>query len=143
MTGIYSGLRIPSEVVNLRWEDVDLRRGLLTVQGAFAKNGKTETVPLTSKLREALGRLKAKSRTESEPASEYVFTTRDGKPYKTVKTIFETACRRAGLGPDITPPRHAPHFWLAARNVGTALIQFQGLLTATPVTPDKPAAVTN
>jgi hypothetical protein len=29
------------------------------------------------------------------------------------------------------------------RFVATALIQFQGLLTATPVTPDKPAAVTN
>jgi integrase len=96
MAGIYAGLRIPSETLNLKWVDVDLRRGLLTVQGAFAKNGKTEPVPMTSKLRDALERLKANSR------SEYVFAKANGKPYKTVQNIFRTACKKAGLT-DISP----------------------------------------
>jgi integrase len=96
MAGIYAGLRIPSETINLRWEDIDLRRGLLIGRGAYAKNGKTKTLPLNSKLREALERLKATSR------SEYVFTKSDGKPYKSVQNIFRTACKKAGLT-DISP----------------------------------------
>jgi len=32
--------------LQLRWADVDLKRGLLTVQAAYAKNGKTRSVPL-------------------------------------------------------------------------------------------------
>jgi integrase len=96
MAGIYAGLRIPSETLSLKWVDVDIRRGLLTVQGAFAKNGETATIDLNSDLRDALGYLKAKTR------SEHVFTKRDGKPYKSVQNIFRTACKKAGLT-DISP----------------------------------------
>jgi integrase len=109
MAGIYAGLRIPSETINLRWVDVDLRRGLLTVQGAYAKNGKTETLPLNSKLREARERLKAKSR------SEYVFAKSDGKTYKSVQNIFRTACKKAGLT-DNFAAHHEAHFRVQARD---------------------------
>lgn len=91
MAGIYAGLRIPSETLRLRWEDVDLKRGRLTVQGAYAKTGQTRTIPLNSKLRGALEALKARSR------SEYVFAKEDGTPYRTVQNIFRSACRRAEL----------------------------------------------
>src|SRR5207249_6741298 len=79
LCGIYVGLRIPSEVLSLKWEDIDLRRGFLTVQGAFAKNGETETLPLNPKVRDALARLKAESK------SEYVFTKKDGQPFKSIQ----------------------------------------------------------
>jgi len=46
LVGIYAGLRLLSEALTLRWADVDLKRGLLTVQAAYAKSGKTRTVPL-------------------------------------------------------------------------------------------------
>src|SRR5262245_12480452 len=39
LVGIHAGLRVRSEALTLCWADVDLRRGLLTVQSAFAKNG--------------------------------------------------------------------------------------------------------
>jgi integrase len=46
LVGIYAGLRLLSEALTLRWADVDLKRGLLIVQAAYAKSGKTRTVPL-------------------------------------------------------------------------------------------------
>jgi integrase len=91
MCGIYAGLRIPSEVLSLKKTSVDLRRGLLTVEGAFAKNGETVTIPLNPDLRAALARIMASH------TSEYVFTKPDGQPYRTVQNIFRTAAKRAGL----------------------------------------------
>ena len=38
----------------------------------------------------------------TEPG-EPVFLTRDGKPLRSIRTAFATACRRAGLGRDVTP----------------------------------------
>jgi integrase len=41
LVGVYAGLRLLSEALTLRWADVDLKRGLLTVQAVYAKSGKT------------------------------------------------------------------------------------------------------
>ena len=46
LVGIYTGLRLLSEALTLRWADVDLTRSLVTVQAAYAKSGKTRSVPL-------------------------------------------------------------------------------------------------
>jgi integrase len=97
MCGIYAGLRIPSEVLNLTWGDIDLARGRLTVLGAYAKNGKTEIVPLTSRLHEALEALKRSKPTVSREPEALVFTRQDGKPYKSLQNIFRTAAKRAGI----------------------------------------------
>jgi len=45
LVGDHAGLRIQSEALTLRWADVDLRRGLLTVQAAYAKSGQTRPSP--------------------------------------------------------------------------------------------------
>jgi integrase len=50
LVGIHAGLRIKAEACNLRWSDVDLRGGTLSVQAAYAKNGAHRTVPLNSVL---------------------------------------------------------------------------------------------
>jgi integrase len=97
VVGIYTGVRIHSEALTLRWADIDLRRGLLTVQSAYAKSGKTRTVPLN---RPALAALRAlRERTGDR---DLVFARRDGSPYRSIRTAFQTACRRAGLR-DVTP----------------------------------------
>ena len=57
LVALHTGLRVQAEALQLRWEDVDLRRGFLTVQAAYAKNGKCRSVPLNSVVREALDRL--------------------------------------------------------------------------------------
>lgn len=127
MCGIYGGLRIPSEVLNLTWADIDLARGRLTVLGAYAKNGKTETVPLTSKLREALGGLKAAKPAGSRGPEALVFTRRDGKPYRSVQNIFRTAAKRAkinGIYPHVC--RHTFTTRLAEAGVDLRTIQELG-----------------
>jgi integrase len=97
VVGLYTGIRIQSEALTLRWADVDLRRGLLTVQSAYAKSGKTRTIPLN---RAALAALRALR--ERSGAGGLVFTRRDGSPFKSIRTAFRTTCRRAGLD-GVTP----------------------------------------
>ena len=96
LTGIYAGLRIESEALTLRVADVDLYAGLLTVQSAYAKSGKSRRVPMSATLRAALARTKEMAR------GEHLFARPDGSPYRSIRTAFATACRRAGLA-DVTP----------------------------------------
>lgn len=92
LCGINASLRIPSEIPWLKKTDIDLRDNLVTVQAAFSKNGKTETVPLTPRLQKAL-----KNRLREYPESEYLFNKSTGKPNKTVQNIFRSAAKRAGI----------------------------------------------
>ena len=123
LVGIYAGLRLRSEALTLRWADVDLRRGLLTVQAAYAKSGVTRTVNLNSRLRAALLALKERS------AGEYVFTKPNGAAYRSIRTTFATACRHAGLkGKGVTPHvlRHTFASRLAMAGVAPRTIQELG-----------------
>jgi integrase len=97
LVGLYTGIRIHSEALTLRWADVDLRRGLLTVQSAYAKSGKTRTVPLNRPVVAALRAIRERSGDR-----EHVFARRDGSAFKSIRTAFLTACRRAGLA-GVTP----------------------------------------
>src|SRR4030095_10886896 len=96
LAGIYAGLRIESEALTLRPADVDLRTGVLTVQSAYAKSGKTRRVPITARLRAARAPLK------EQATGEAIFAQRDGSPYRSIRTAFATACRHAGLA-GVTP----------------------------------------
>jgi integrase len=118
MCGIYAGLRIPSEVLSLKKTSVDLKRGFLTIEGAFAKNGEIETVPLDPELRTALERVSASSQ------GEYVFAKKNGEPFKTIQNTFRTACRNANLE-DVSPHvmRHTFASRLAERGVSLRTIQ--------------------
>jgi len=97
LVGIYAGLRIQSEALTLKNEDIDLHHRRLTVQAAHAKNGETKTVPISTEL---LGPLKAQM---ARSTGEYVFVKRDRvTPLKSIRTAFETVCRNAKLT-DVTP----------------------------------------
>ena len=48
------GLRIGAEALTLKKENVDLENGLLTIEAAYSKNGKTQTIPIHSCLIEPL-----------------------------------------------------------------------------------------
>ena len=84
-----TGLRI-GEILSLRWESVDLEKGLLSV---FAhKTHKTRTVPINSEARRvlevwALGR-----------KNEFVFYNHEtGKPFVDLDEGLALACRKAGI----------------------------------------------
>ena len=94
--GIHCGLRIRAEALTLKWLSVDLKRATLTVEAAYAKNGRTRTIPLNSTV---LGTLKALYATAT---SEYVFVNEEGERYNSVGSIFKRACRRANVS-GVTP----------------------------------------
>ena len=94
LVGIHCGLRLRSEGLTLRWQDVDLGRRTVTVSAAYAKSGHTRSVPLNSLVWAALERLPR--------TSGFVFVQRNGRPYTYIRRSFNTACRKAGLT-DVTP----------------------------------------
>lgn len=121
LVGIHTGLRIKAEALTLKWEDIDFRRGLLTVRAAYAKSGESRAVNLNSTVKAALKRLRERSR------GEYVFAKSDGSPYKSIRTAFETSCRHAKLA-DVTPHtlRHTFASRLAMAGVDLRTIQELG-----------------
>ena len=121
LVGIYAGLRIQAEALTLKWEDVDFRRGLLSVKAAYAKSGEGRAVNLNSVLKVALKQLKDRTR------GEYVFSKPDGSPYKSIRSAFKTACKHAKLA-GVTPHilRHTFASRLAMAGVDVRTIQELG-----------------
>ena len=98
-----TGARLASELLTLEWDAVDLRRQTVTIRTAYAKNKTERTIKLNSHALETLIRLK---KTAQGPL---VFHTKNGQPYKSIRTSFEKACAKAGL-PGITP-HDLRHTW--------------------------------
>lgn len=96
IVGIHCGLRIQSEALTLQWQHVDFSRRQLTVEAAFAKNGKMRSVPLNSTVCAALEQLRANRK------GDFVFVKRDGGRYTSVRNVFDATCLKAGLR-DVTP----------------------------------------
>jgi integrase len=121
LVGLHTGLRINSEALALQREDVDLARGLLTVQAAYAKNGRTRTVPLNRVARAALARI-----IEQTPGP-FVFAGRGGRPLRSIRKAFTAACEEAKLA-DVTPHtlRHTFASKLAMAGVDPRTIQELG-----------------
>jgi integrase len=88
LVGIHAGLRIKAEAMALRWQDIDLKRGFLTVQAAYANSGICRSDPLNSVLREALANLKKTA------TGENVIMARSGKPLGSIRETLETACSK-------------------------------------------------
>ena len=81
--GVHTGLRIQAEALQLRWEDVDLKRGLLVVQAAYAKN--TRSIQINSVVRATLEQL------QRTAGGDKVFTC--GR----IREKFRMACATAKL----------------------------------------------
>ena len=112
------GLRV-SELISLRWEQVDLKQGHLHV--TRLKNGTPSTHPLRGPEIRALRRLKR------EHSSPYLFVTERGGPL-TASTVRKMVAR-SGIGARIAFPvhphmlRHATGFYLANEGHDTRAIQ--------------------
>lgn len=118
---LYTGSRL-NEILSLRWESIDLKRGVLIV--AQRKTKKPKVLPISESLRATL---------EALPAGigkAYVFTRPDGEPFFDVEVqrAFGVAKKLARIRPELTPHsiRHTFASWLAI--AGTPLRTIQELL---------------
>ena len=114
------GLRA-SELVDLRWDQVDLEHALLHVHKL--KNGSPATHPLTGKELRALRRLQR----EQVAKSPFVFISERGAPFsrRGFQAMVERAGKVARFDMKIHPQmlRHACGFKLANDGVDTRTIQ--------------------
>ncbi|MCH7923528.1 MAG: tyrosine-type recombinase/integrase [Nitrospinae bacterium] len=85
-----------SEILNLRWSQVDLKQRLIRLNPGETKNRDGRTIYMGAELYEALAELKAQ-RDWDRPHCETVFV-RDGQPIKSFKKAWQTACVAVGLG---------------------------------------------
>jgi integrase len=114
------GLRV-SELVDLRWEQIDFRTAALHVRRV--KQGTPSTHPILGDELRALRRLQR----EQEPKSPFVFTSERGAPFTTAG--FARMIERAGkaaklsLKPHPHMLRHACGFALANRGHDTRALQ--------------------
>ena len=113
------GLRA-SELVDLRWDQVDLEHALLHVRRL--KNGSPASHPLTGRELRALRRLQ-----REQPKSPFVFISERGAPFskRGFQALVERAGEAAGFDMKLHPHmlRHACGFKLANEGVDTRTIQ--------------------
>lgn len=93
--GYSAGLR-SSEILSLRWNDIDFHRNTIHIKGAKGK--KDRIVMLSPKVKRSLKRL-------DKDKQGLVFKNRKGEKYnpRTLQKIVENACRSAGIRKKITP----------------------------------------
>ena len=113
------GLRV-SEVISMRWDQVDLPQGLLHVNRS--KNGTTSTHPIGGPEIRALRRL-----LRDYPETPYVFVTERKGPLtdSNVRKLISRAGKNANLGFPVHPHmlRHACGYKLANEGHDTRAIQ--------------------
>lgn len=88
MTAIHTGMR-KGEILNLKWDRVDLEHGFLLLD--ITKNGTRREIPINMALEEMFNGM------PHSIESDYVFTDKNGNPYKEVKHSFATALRKANI----------------------------------------------
>lgn len=93
VTALNTGMR-RGEIVNLRWEHVDIKRGIINVTGGadgHTKNYETRTVPMNRSLRDLLEKYPRRIDTP------YVFSAPGGNPYTKTSHNFAKAVKRSGM----------------------------------------------
>lgn len=93
--GLFAGVR-PEELEKLRWADVDLTNGVVTIDAAASKTRRRRTVPLVHRVENLEG--KRKTLVEFSPALQWLKLCRVGKPAELITPPKSTLRRdRADL----------------------------------------------
>ena len=105
LTLLNTGMR-KSEVLGLKWDAMDFRRGLIQIAAQDAKSGKARSVPMSPALFKTLRDLHAGA------SSEHVFRNPEtGKPFVEIKRSFGTACKNAKIRCRVHDLRHTFASW--------------------------------
>ena len=100
IAAIDTGMR-QGEMLALRFADVDLDRGLITLRGETTKSRKTRVVPIsTERLRAVLAWLRLDADGEQKPDDALVFSNEIGEPLRLFHRTWQTIVLRAhGITP--------------------------------------------
>lgn len=114
------------ELLELSWDRVDLRAGVIHLEGHHTKSGKRRVVPLNEEARKAmLGR--ARFRAQFCPASQWVFAHKDGERVKYMQKGFQSACKRAGIDQlRVHDLRHTCASWMVQQ--GASMMEVRDVL---------------
>jgi len=88
LTAYNTGMRY-SEVLNLKWCDINFDEGFITV--TETKSGKYRTIPMNETLRQTLVDIYQQTK------SEYVFVRENGEPVKDIRKSFDNAKKKSGV----------------------------------------------
>ncbi len=84
-----------SEIISLKWDQVDLHTGTVRLEPGTTKNKQARMIYLAGELLDVVQRLR-EIRDMLYPDCPWVFF-RDGKQIKSFRRTWNTACRKAGL----------------------------------------------
>lgn len=98
VTALNTGMR-KSEILNLTWDNVDLKHGFILLGQSHTKNAERREIPINSTLRETLEELfrGTKDRPRRIDIPWVFYDPITGKPYQSIKRSFASACRRAKI----------------------------------------------
>jgi integrase len=88
-TAYFTGMR-QAEVLNLTWDKVDLKRGIIQLEAADTKDKEKRNIPICNKLHEVLNSI------PQAIHSKYVFLYK-GKPVKDIRNGLKETCKKAGI----------------------------------------------
>ena len=95
LIGLYETAMRKSELLNLIWDRVDERAGVIRLLPEDTKEDDKRIIPITPALQDVLTELKGGQRRVANLANR-VFT-REWKPITNIRTVFELARERAGV----------------------------------------------
>lgn len=119
---LFSGIR-RTALLGLKWTDVDLNNGFLTLRAAEAKNRKKAVIPLSAPAREIIEQIKPTD-------SPYLFPGRNGGQRREVRHFSRRIVERAGLPEGFRPFHGLRHVFASVlASNGVDLFTIQKLLT--------------
>ena len=134
---MHTGIR-RGAMCGLRWQDIDFKTGFLTLEAEYAKNDKTQRIPVNDCVLEIL--------TNLPRTSEFVFPGRNGKKRTDFRRIARRVRDKAGLPKDFRPLHGLRHDF-ATRLVSSGkfdLYTTQRMLThKNPITTQRYAHLTD
>jgi len=117
-TAYITGWRIHDEILTRRRHHVDLQAGWIRLEPGETKNGEGRMFFLTPELHEILERQRVRTEALERATGQIIpwIFHRDGKPIKSFRRSWKTACKRAGI------PGRIPHDFrrTAVRNLERA-----------------------
>jgi integrase len=104
----YTGWRSRSEVLPLKWAQVDFAGGFVRLEPGTTKNNEGRSFPVTPELRSLLERRQVVTRRCERAQARIIAHVlhRYGRPIKSIRRAWITACKKAGL-PGLLPLRRS------------------------------------